>query len=250
MNKSLSMLVGGSALAIVLLPATPAHAVLQIALDINGSTFTCVDNDSGCDTNNAVGTLQTGPTTFAGVSFLGSSQTQKVGAVNDLNTTSFQITNNNAGTVNYQLAVGGTDFVGPVTTLSQSGSGTFNNAIGSTIDMTFYADTANGQGADTPTDFPGALQADSGLITATLLSDSFNFEHISSFTDANGYSMTLGTSGTLVSGGSLVGRSQDEIALVTAVPEPGTMGLLGSGLLGMGWVLNRRRRKNDQGLAA
>jgi len=250
MSKYLSALVGGSALAVVLLPVTPAHAVLQLALTINGSTFTCADNQVGCDTNLTTGILQTGPTTFAGVSFLGSSQTQKVGTINDINTTSFQITNNNAGTISYQLAVGGTDFVGPVTVLSQSGSGTFNDAIGSTIDMTFYADTGNAQGADTPTDFPGALQADSGLISATTLSDSFNFESTSNFVDANLYSMTLGTSGTLVSGGSLVGRSQDQIAVTTAVPEPGTMGLLGSGLLGMGWVLNRRRRKNDnQGLA-
>jgi hypothetical protein len=51
--------------------------------------------------------------------------------------------------------------------------------------MTYYADTANGQGADTPTDFPGALQANSGVITATLISDSFNFTSTSPFTDSN-----------------------------------------------------------------
>jgi hypothetical protein len=228
--------------------ASPANAVLQFSLDINGATLTCVDN-TACDTNPAVGTLQTGATTFAGVSFLGSSQTQTVGAINSLNTTSFQITNNNAGAITYTLAVGGTNFVGPVTTLSQSGSGTFQNAVGSTINLTYYADTANTQGADTPTDLPGVQQANSGTITATLLTDSFNFNHTSAFADPNLYSMTLGTTGTLTSGGSLVGRSQAEIAV--AVPEPASMGILGGGLLALGafnWF--RRRRHNHSDVAA
>jgi len=228
--------------------ASPANAVLQFSLDINGATLTCVDN-TACDTNPAVGTLQTGSTTFAGVSFLGSSQTQTVGAINSLNTTSFQITNNNAGTVTYTLAVGGTNFVGPVTTLSQSGSGTFQSAVGSTINLTYYADGANTQGADFPTDLPGIQQANSGTITAAALTDSFNFNHTSAFADPNLYSMTLGTTGTLTSGGSLVGRSQAEIAV--AVPEPASMGILGGGLLALGafnWF--RRRRHNPSDFAA
>ena len=235
--------VSALALMALLVPMKPANATLQIALDINGQTFTCVDN-AACDSNSAVGTLQTGQTTFAGVTFLGSSQTSSQGATNDLNTTSFQITNNNAGTITYQLAVGDTNYQGPVTLLSQSGSGTFNNAVGSTIDLTYYADTANGQGADTPTDFPGAQQANSGVITATLISDSFSFHSTSPFTDSNLYSMTLGTSGTLAAGGSLVGRSQDQIGFTTTVDEPGTLALMIGSIAGIGWFLRRRNTKN------
>src|SRR5215469_6923165 len=138
-----AVLLGGTAL-------TPAHAVLQLSVDINGSVFSCVDN-TACDTNPTVGILQTGNQTFNGVTFMGSSQTQLTGLTNELTSTSFQITNNNAGAITYQLAVGGTSFVGPVTTIHNSGSGTWTNAIGSTITQVFHADATNAQGAGTPT---------------------------------------------------------------------------------------------------
>src|SRR5262249_26278449 len=114
--------------------AAPASATLQLALDINGAIFFCADN-TACDTNPLVGTLVTGNQVFNGVDFLGSAQTQLTGGINELTTTSFQITNTNGATVNYQLAIGGTDFIGPVTAIDQTGSGTFTNAIGSTIDL-------------------------------------------------------------------------------------------------------------------
>jgi uncharacterized glyoxalase superfamily protein PhnB len=105
--KSLYTATAVSAFALIaaLVPLKPANAVLQVALTINGSTFTCVDNNPACDTNTAIGTLQTSQTTFNGVTFLGSSQTSTKGATNDLNTTSFQITNTNGTTVTYQLAL-------------------------------------------------------------------------------------------------------------------------------------------------
>jgi hypothetical protein len=238
MQKSM---VGAAALVVGgLLASSSAQAVLQFSAEVNGVSFGCVDQNVACDTNPAVGVLQTGASAFGGVSFLGSSQTQTTGADNTLNTTSFQIVNNNATAVDIQFAVGGTDFTGPVTGLNQSGSGTFQNAIGSTIEMSFYADTANGQGGETPTDFPGALQADSGTITATLLTDSFNFDSAGAFNDADLYSMTLGTSGTLTPGGSLVGRSQAQVA-VNAVPEPASLLMLGGSLIAMGAFWRRRR---------
>jgi hypothetical protein len=225
------------------LAATPAHAVLQFSANIGGTTFSCVDN-AACDTNPLVGTITTGTQTFGAVTFLGSAQTQTTGASNTLDTTSFQITNSGAAAVAVTIAVGGTSFVGPVTSLSESGSGTWQNAAGSTIDLTYYADNANTQGANTPTDHPGILQADSGLFTAAGLTDSFNFNHVSGFIDPDLYSMTLETTGTIAGavGGvasQLTGRSQAIVA--TAVPEPGTLGLLGAGLIGLGLVGWKRR---------
>jgi hypothetical protein len=224
--------------------ASPAAATLQLSADINGVIFNCADQ-AACDTNPLVGQLAIADQTIAGVRILGSAQTQNVGVTNFLNTSSFQIINTLAVAVNIALAISGTSFLGPVAEFSASGSGTWQNAIGSSIGLTWWGDAANGQGADSPNDLPG-VQLASFADAALLLTDSFSFSTSGPFAAAGPYSMSLGTTGTLAGFNgtpgmepTLVGRSQ-AIVTLQAIPEPGTLALAGLGLLAAGFARRKQ----------
>jgi hypothetical protein len=241
MHRNLkTLLLAGAAF---LLATGPSNATLQIAATINGANFFCADGQA-CDTNAAPGVLAIGDITIGGVSFFGSSQTQEFadGVENSLNTSSFQIINNTGHSVSLAVAVGGTDFVPPTTLFSASGGGTFQQASGSSATLTYYADVNNAQGADTSSDTPGVVLASGGPFSGTGRTNSFAFNKDGDFATSGPFSFTLLTVGTLVNGGSLVGRTQAIVA-PQDVPEPATLALLGSALL-MGGVAVRRRR-ND-----
>lgn len=222
--------------------AAPALATLQLSANINGTLFNCADQQA-CDTNVAVGQLQVANQTIAGVEIVGSSQFQTIGPTNFLNTSSFQFINHNLFDATVQLSIGGTNYLGPVSSYSASGSGTWQSADTSSILLQWFADAANAQGADNPLDFPGIMLA-SFADVANGAADAFSYSTTGPFAAAGLHSMTLGTSGVLdawdgIAGNEsvLVGRSQT--LLTTQVPEPGTVLLLGAALLGAG--LTRRR---------
>lgn len=236
-------------LALSLIFTSSASAGPILAGLIDGVQFCATDNNVACaggvqifDIDPTPGVLSLSNTTFAGVSVQGSFHTQVIGPPqNSLNSSSLSVTNTTGGTINAQLAVGGIGFVGPVQTIESSGSGTWQNAVGSTATLSWYADHANTQGGELFNDTPGILL---GTLTdvAGVGVDAFstNGAFLAPFVDPDLFSMTLGYTMNLTAGGSLISRGQNEIADVAAVPEPATMVLLGTGLLA---AVRARRKK-------
>ncbi len=241
-----SFLAAGVAAAFVGI-TSPAHAALQLAFDINGITFACVDNDPTCDTNPAIGVLQLANDTFAGVQVNGSIQvstgTPATPGQDLLSTSSLSITNTNGVPITGSAAISDTSFSAPSLSWATSGSGVFVNAIGATTTLNWFVDPANDQGADSSTDTPGML-VDTFSHTATSLADSFSNDGAGLASLTAPFSLTEQFTLSLPAKAELLNRGQ--AIILTAVPEPSTWAMLALGFAGIGFVGVMRRRKTSR----
>lgn len=232
--KSLTL----AAAAAALISASPAWAILQIAVDIGATTFNCVDN-AACDLNPATGILELADQTVGGLTVNGSiSASDKGPGTQFLNNWQPGILNSAPVSVAATATVSDTDFSAPVTGIKVSGSGVWQSAAGSTIALARAADAANTQGATFPGDVPGTL-LDTFSNTAVGAADSFSHNGAAAFIADAPFSMTESASGVLIAGRALINRGQ---TMEATVPEPSTWALALAGFAAlalMGWKRSR-----------
>jgi hypothetical protein len=216
------------------LGAAPAKATLDVAFTDGTSVVTCADQTS-CDLDGAAKNLLLINTVVGNFRVEGTFAASTSG---DLSFSNLTIFNNGASTGTLRLVVGDTDFTSPVTGIRESGSLTFNEGVGSSGTISFFADAANAQPAGAGLATPGAL-LDAFTDVVDTAPDSFAGTHDSAFAASNPFSMTEEASLTMVGGSNITGFNQ---AMETTVPEPSTWALM---LMGFGGLLafGRTRRR-------
>src|SRR4029077_14093694 len=107
-----------------------AEARLQLTINASGTTFTCFDGQLGCDlsggSNNLLLVNQTVGDAFVQIALAQSA----FGAINELQLSSSNITNNGTAPLTVTLLASDTDFIGPVHATNNSASLTFNQTAG------------------------------------------------------------------------------------------------------------------------
>jgi hypothetical protein len=226
--------------------ATPAAARLQLSIGVGGSTFTCFDGQLSCDQSGGANNLLTIDQTIGGAFVQLTLAQSSFGKINELQLSSANILNETGVPLTIKLLASDTNFVPPVSFIRDSGSLTFNNAVGSGAStLQFWADPLNVQGAN-PNNTPGTLLE---TVTGTPATnpDSFSGSNTAAFLANNPFSMTEGASLALIGGGSVTGFNQ---AMETGVPEPRTWALMALGFGVLALLAVKRGRKNRLGAFA
>jgi hypothetical protein len=210
---------------------SPADARLQLSISANGSTFSCFDGQLSCDVSGGANNLLTIDQTVGGAFVQLTLAQSAFGKPDELQLSSSNIENLSGAPITIRLVASDTNFVPPVSFIRDSGSLTFNSAVGSgPSSLSFFADPLNGQGAN-PLNTPGTL-LETVTGTPTTDPDSFSGSNVAAFSALSPFSMTESATLALTTSGSITGFNQ---AMETGIPEPKTWALLalGFGLMAM-----------------
>ncbi len=222
--------------------ASPAHATLQLSIDVNGVTFSCQDGNVTCDESGGANNLLTIDTTVNGAFVQLTLAQSSFGRTNELQLSSSNIINETNHPLIVTLLAGDTNFDAPTSFITSSGSLTFNSNISSlNSTLSFFADPANVQGAN-PTNTPGQLlESVSGHATTD------PFSVAGSLTDPfealDPFSMTESARLAIIAGGSVTGFNE---SMQSGVPEPKTWAMMAIGFIMMA-AMGFRTRKNRLG---
>ena len=179
-----------------------------------------------------------------GVVITGSFHRSVSGVPDILASNSTSVLNNSGAPRTITVAVSATDFTGPVDVEALSGSGTWLTTPGSTVNLAWFLDPANVQGATSPTDSPGAPLG-TFTNTSTGVTSSFNTTQSAAVVADTPFSMSELFAFDLdaAPGSALTSRGQTLVASPSSVPvpEPAALLLLGAGVLGIGLVRHRKR---------
>src|SRR4029077_7471609 len=160
--------------------SVPAAARLQLSITANGSTFSCFDGQLGCDQSGGANNLLLVNTSVGGAFVEIALATSTFGNPNLLTLSSSDIINQSGAPINIKLLASDTDFVAPVSSIRNSASLTFNDAVGSPASaLQFWADPLNAQGAN-PNNTPGSL-LETVMGTPLTNPDSFSGSNLAPF---------------------------------------------------------------------
>jgi len=208
--------------AVCLATSAPAMAD-HLSISINGGAA-CLDN-AACDVNPAVGTVSVNGT-FGSFSVNAATGVALSGISMDLG---YVVTSTAAGTVVIDVSQ---DNLGPANGVSFTAALGGTQASGMTTTFNTWADPTNtlfGKGASNVLCHPATAISTSPVVSATCTSGSFS-------SGASKFSLTEEI--TVVSTGS--GQNASGDLNLSASPEPGSMMLFGSGLIGLAGLIRRK----------